>query len=132
MDHGEGVEGADVVVVGIGFDEQKPEDFDHLGNQEHKLSRNHHPPALAIRDAVSEHETAHPDDKGDHGELPQIDEGDGQQFQSVDELQDHALRPVLEEFKGRCFVFNERNLDKKQEEGGYAQQYKQEPFVGTE
>lgn len=64
------VEAADLVVIGVGLDGHEPQDLHDLGDQKNELGSDDDSPALGVRNAVSVHETPHPDDEGDDREFP--------------------------------------------------------------
>lgn len=75
MHERKGIEATDLVVVRVSLDGHEPQDLQDLGDQEDEFGANDHTPALGICYAVSVHETAYPDDEGDHREFPQIHKG---------------------------------------------------------
>lgn len=110
------------MIVGICFNHKKPDYLQCFGNEKNEFSPDHDTPALQVGNAVTEHETTDPDNKGDNGELPQVNKGNGKVFQTVYHPEHQAFRPVLQELECRSFIFNKGNLDEKQRQRAQAKQ----------
>ncbi len=80
MHHGGWVESADVVQIRVGFDKQKPKNFDQFGDEENVFRNYSHTKTLAKSHAVTKHEAAYPDDKSNHQKFPYIDQWNGEKL----------------------------------------------------
>jgi hypothetical protein len=79
---------------------------------------------LGVGDAIPEHEAAHPNNEADDREFPQVNQRDGKKLDGADQLQNAAFGPVLKEFEGRRFIFNEFLLYIEKQEAGQTKQKK--------
>jgi hypothetical protein len=103
------------VVGRVRLHRHKPKDFDHFRDKEDKFGPDHHTPALGVGHPVSVHETPYPDHEGDNSEFPEVNKGNGKVFQGLNDLQNSAFRPVLQELKSGSFIFDEGNFNKKEQ-----------------